>query len=419
MNAIVTSNTYTVNLSKWFILLLPSLLLYSRFIAEITVISTVVFFLIYSLRTNNWKWTKRKWVLISIITALYFVLISSPLGENPSKSILTSITYIRWPFFSAAIAYWILIDEFRIKLFSIAVLANISFIVLDTFWQFKFGTDIFGIPKFDPTRLTGPLRNPVVGNMTLRVLFIGLYGISLIQFFNKSNRREFTTIMLLILVTLLFVFTTGERMSFVSAITWSSFFLIGLFFKHPSCRKQIPIWIVLILLSIASYSYINTEVYNREVMRMIDSLSNFRNDPYGKVFISGFELWKQYPITGMGYSNYQEVCTKTIEIGLYKLMCLVHPHNIYLQLLAETGIIGACLFIATIYSIFRESFIKAFKNKEWLLSSSIFSTFFVSLFPISANQAFTNNWSSSVIWCALGWCIASASAMSYKENKNE
>lgn len=63
-----------------------------------------------------------------------------------------------------------------------------------------------------------------------------------------------------------------------------------------------------------------------------------------------------------------------------------HPHNLIIQLLAETGIVGTALFSLFVYMIFRPSLKKSFKKiNEFLLGSLIFFLCAM-IYPIFINQ---------------------------------
>ncbi len=60
---------------------------------------------------------------------------------------------------------------------------------------------------------------------------------------------------------------------------------------------------------------------------------------------AGFRLFKAYPIQGCGYMNFPE------DNDFKSLL----PHNVYVQALAETGLVGSSIFFAMVFFIRRET----------------------------------------------------------------
>ena len=62
------------------------------------------------------------------------------------------------------------------------------------------------------------------------------------------------------------------------------------------------------------------------------------------------------PVIGVGVANYRDLCPDILADGS-AFRCDNHPHNFYIQMLAETGILGfaAGLFMisAMVISLFR------------------------------------------------------------------
>ena len=99
------------------------------------------------------------------------------------------------------------------------------------------------------------------------------------------------------------------------------------------------------------------------------------------------------------------------EVFFYKNSCNNHPHNFYIQLLAEIGLLGFMfifgLFIYLSYLLIRNFFFKYFKSK-YLFSDSeicILIGFFIVLWPLTTNGNFFNNWINLISFYPLGFFI--------------
>lgn len=122
------------------------------------------------------------------------------------------------------------------------------------------------------------------------------------------------------------------------------------------------------------------------------------------------------------YATGSLISPKKIDIKVikYRNGCTTHPHNFYLQLLSETGIIGFCfillVFCYFFYLIIKFIYFSLLKNKKILsnLQISLVIGFIIFLLPIIPNGNFFNNWLNMVMFFPLGFYI-----FSLNENKNK
>lgn len=91
--------------------------------------------------------------------------------------------------------------------------------------------------------------------------------------------------------------------------------------------------------------------------------------------------------------------------------CNTHPHNIYLQILAEIGLVGFILFFSFFLFIFIQLIITFFKiinsKKAFKHKSNLFFLLglFLSLFPFFPSGSFYNNWLLSIFYINLGFLM--------------
>src|SRR3569832_1563571 len=96
--------------------------------------------------------------------------------------------------------------------------------------------------------------------------------------------------------------------------------------------------------------------------------------------------------------NFREACDDPV-IGLpaaeAPLRCTTHPHNLYLEWLAEAGVPGLLGFLALI---------AAWSRRLWR-ASRIEP---LDLWPIGPSASFFSNWFGGIFWLCMGWALAAA-----------
>ena len=94
----------------------------------------------------------------------------------------------------------------------------------------------------------------------------------------------------------------------------------------------------------------------------------------------GYSVFKNYPFFGVGNKNYRvETCRKpqNIDQAKFEYVCSTHPHQIYIELLSEHGLVGfiLILFLVTAYVIYLNIGENPLSNKEAMIASATIQKF--------------------------------------------
>ena len=75
-------------------------------------------------------------------------------------------------------------------------------------------------------------------------------------------------------------------------------------------------------------------------MEFFYALSNFKDTGHGAHYLAAINIFLENPITGSGFKTFREICSDPNILNKISTTvdpCATHPHNLYLQLYAETG----------------------------------------------------------------------------------
>ena len=401
-------------IKNYFPYLLPLLLIFSRAVADTTIVIISILFLYYSFKQIGWGWVKQKWFLFAIFFSAYCLTINSALSIDSAETFAYAFFFLRWPIFSMALAYWILSDLKSLKKFLISLTLLLLFIIFDTWWQFFFDQDIFGFEKYSENRLTGPFKgNPEVGTWLAKLILLPPLLLILYDKYKLQIHQNYFAYAFFIISTIVFltIFITGERMQLLLILSSILIFVFGLISEKIFSLKKISLLLILSISIILIFAITFPETTQRAFFSTIEKIINWRSSDYGLVWQSAYDVWMQSPLFGVGLHKYREAC---VNLGIYGTshmnaigsgVCF-HPHNISLQLLSETGIFGFIIFYLMVFYLAISSLKKYLKNSLWLPLALTFNIIFTCFLPIASSTSFFSNKYGAIIWLLIGVMLA-------------
>ncbi len=425
------------NLFSYLFLLIPLFLITGPAIPDIVITLGVIFGIFYILYQKEYEnFIKLNFFRISIIFWLSLILISF-FSYNKTYSFQDSLIFIRIlliPFFCYFVFFR---DNKFFERLLLVLFIIVVFVSIDTLYQFinytskdGFKEDLLGFKSNWYGRLTGPFGDELIPGSYLSKF--GLFGfVFLISKKKLENNIIFQSLYLSIIILVCYV--SGERMAFA---TFSLSLLLLLIFLD-GFRKSIMSSILIGALFIFLANYLhpfyndfniiesteyhqgqkiekffqcenNTEKICSKIINIqpnfFEVIKNFSSSAYGEIYLLSFKMFIDNPITGIGINNFKYLCNYN---ELYKNMminyeCASHPHNIYIQWLAEGGLIVFISFILFLFFLVKFIINNTADKKYKIISIVIILIMF---WPIMSTGSLIKNWFGVTTFFIIGLCM--------------
>lgn len=389
---------------------IPIALITGPALPDILLSIIALYFLIKSLLLKLWHYYHNPIVIGFLLFSSYGIL-RSIFSEIPLESLSRegSVFYFRYIFF--AMGVWHLLDNnnYLPNFLLIVTVACLTLVSIDGFYQYIFDVNIFGNPKFTEGRLTGLMGDePIIGRY---ISYISLFSFALIyqNFYKKKNFLSLSLIFLLTCTVM--VFLSGERAPFL----YLFFFIFLSFIFIPNFRIYYLVGIFISIIIVFSFIQIKPEAKTRMIDYTIIQINETRLPflPFSNHHIehisSAYKMFLDNPIFGKGTNSFSFFC----ENPKYKVSvtsCSTHPHNYYIQLLSELGLVGVSFLLSFFfYCSFKLFKVFSFFHKKDR-TDSIKADFliypiilFIFWWPLIPHMSFYNNWNNVMLMLPLGF----------------
>ena len=422
--------------------LIPLALIIGALVVEALIFLLSVFF-IYFMYTKKIKKNYFDNFIKFLFLFWLYLFIKSLLNFEPSYSIIRSFFYFRYIFFSILISYLITYySDFR-KIFLYLLTVTLTILIIHAYAQHFFNVDLFYLDfkNFSTTQNFNLLMNyygsslsdiptdyrisglfyseSILGGFLCKLL--PLYA-ALLFYYKKTNFFYY----FLALSSLVLIVITGER----SAIAVSLIFIILLFITISFKFKYYLFIFYFLAVSLILFTNPNVKqrVYKSTVFSIFeekigvststsDSLIskiqkkiNIFSQGHQGHMKAGLEIFNDNKLFGVGIKGFRYECRKDKYLSKNPYACTTHPHNTYVQLLAETGIVGFLfVFIFYIYLTFivlKFIFYKKYRNTECNYYKVLVLSLIANLFPLLPSGSFFNNWMSITYFLTLAFFIS-------------
>lgn len=402
------------------IYLIPLALLTGPFIPDLFISLISIIFITLSFKENLWEKYYKNYFLFIFLIFILFLFLSSFVSENTISSLQASFFYFRFGIFSLAL--WFLIDQnkFLIKKFSIFLLITFILALLDGFYQIFNDSNFFGFTNITENRMTLLLNDKQILGGYLSRLFPLLFG-TLIYSFNL-NIKKIICLMLLLIITDVIIYISGERTA-IGLLLLETVMIIIFLSKFKILRL---ISLVLSIGIIMLITFFNSEVRERNINKTLEQLNfdglgneiidsdkkqfNLFSPQHESHIVTSYKMFLESPFFGIGPGQFRNFCNDD-RYYYNKLGCSTHPHNSYMQVLSELGIIGFMfIFSAFFYVLISLIFqLKKMSDRNLInikdFRSCLLISFTLSLWPILPTQDFFNNWINIIYYLPVGFYL--------------
>ena len=399
-----------ITLPSLLISLIPLFLITGPFLSDLSVVLVCIFFLINIFLNKEYSFFNNKFFLIFLIFFLY-LFINSLIKFYDFNNLRSSIGYLRFGIFSIAVIYFIEKQQKLLKWTFFVFVISFLLLVIDGYIQYFIKENIFGNPvDIRSLRIRLLFNDQYILGSYLSRLFPVFLALTFLLYGNKKNYIIFISFLFVLIETLIFL--SGERVAFFFN-TLSAIFIIILINKFKKIR--------FITLLLSFFTIFLISIYDDTAKKRIwdqtinqigldSSKMNIFSEIHESHYLSAYKMFLDNKVIGIGIRNFRNYCHEE-RYKTHADSCTTHPHNTYVQLLAETGLIGF-LFGVTLFLYFIFKMLNHLKGalfkKQYLFNDfqiCLLSAIFITIWPLAPSGNFFNNWISIVYFFPVGFFL--------------
>ncbi len=331
---------------------------------------------------------------------LYFYLIfNSLISVDMSSGFFRNFGFVRFIFYFIAFNYIFHYYKSSKNVFKIW-LTIFLILVIDVYIErftgsniLGFGkTEINGVIQADGARVMSFFKDEAISGAFIAGFIFIISG----YIFSSFKKKRYSKILSFLIISffLVGILITGERSNSLKVI--SGLFIFILIIDYIKFRTKfliLGLFLSIFLLTITFSDYLKMRYYSQIYLTLIEkeARTKFFNLFYFKLYKSGYSVFKNYPLLGVGNKNYRvETCDAKKNILNPKYDCNTHPHQIYFELMSEHGIVGTIIILSIIFFLtFR--LLKIILLSQNYIQAGAFSYILINFIPLLPSGAFFND----------------------------
>ena len=379
-------------------LLTPNVIFFSKFLSDFFLTVVSIYSLICLIKLDFFHYIKKLNFFFLII--IYFLL-NLIINNFDIVLILKSLSLIRFPLY--ILFAFIVIDNLellkkKLYIFYIPILIFLA----NLYAQALFKYDIFGnVIENDYLRITSFFGDEYIAGSYLFFVFVIIILI--------TNKFKIPVLSLLFLIYVS-IFFSGDRTPFIIV---NLFLIISFLINIKKIVFSKKFIFIIFLISTTSFFILllnsnqlikitSIEKYQSTYKNIVNDFEKKENEnhlglkrwAYYGLYAKSLVIFKNNIFFGISYKSFRQECANkkydddysNLTNGLEYNGCSTHPHNIYLEILAEQGLFGFILLLLLIYNFFRLS------NKKYNFNDINYKIFLiVFFFPLKPFGSFYTN----------------------------
>ncbi len=372
-----------------------------------TAISLVaVLFLYRSYRRDDFAWAREPWFIAALAFSAFETL-RGIFTTYPHIAVVSGLVWMRFPVFVAAqCALFRTVPRLKRRVFW-AYALTVAFAVADALYQRTSGHDIFGwTPAMDGTRLTDPDGKLDVGMiLTLIGMPIVVWALAAATDRGRAIWLRLAAVLALLALTAAILFS-GERMAFLLFIAAGAVAL-----KVIGRLRWRAIGIIAGAGAIAASLVVAASPPLR--LRATEALWQFSHphrSAYLEVMHGGLRVFAANPVVGIGFRQYRYDCARYQPPGVPHEVCAdLHPHQIWIENLAEGGVVGTGLILAVLILMLAPAVRDWRRWRDEPLFGGAAMAVLLRLWPLATTSSFYVSQREIVFWPLMAFAVAMAS----------
>ncbi len=357
-----------------------------------------------------------------VFTSIYNTIEIYEFEQNGKKDFYIlnkSLLFLRYLFLYLSIRLLLVNKLLDFKIIFYLFSSTAAFVIFDVILQFFAGKDLFGFSSPYTHKNTGPFFDEAIAGGFIQRFSLFIFFTLILYSTIKKTSLKIYILSLIFFLTLISIIFSGNRMPLI--LFMLSVFLIMI--TNKTLKKYlIQILIFMFVISLITINSNNrlkqyyTTFYNQS--EKIISFYSYRligigsDIPHNKKpsyiyeFDAGISTFKLNKFIGGGIKSFRFNCPKRKITNRERTTCNMHPHNYYLEILTDLGLIGFLFFISLIMIVLFKAYKILINLKYQYIFSPFFYVFLMEIFPLKSTGSFFTTNNAVVIFLTLSIVVS-------------